>query len=95
MRRENLKLNTEIIQEELSNGETVYVARCIELDIASQGATVENAIDNVTSAVLGWLEVASAEEIMSRLPLARNKKRKVMTTQIEVPYGKIASAVGT
>ncbi len=44
-----------------------YVALCPELDIASQGATVEEALANVREAVELFLECASEEEIKNRL----------------------------
>ncbi len=48
-----------------------YVALCPELDIASQGKTIENAVDNLKEAVKLYLETASKEEIeesMSTVP---------------------------
>ena len=44
-----------------------YVATCQELDIVSQGATVEEARLNLVEAVEGFFEVASASEIRRRL----------------------------
>ncbi len=44
-----------------------YVATCPELDIVSQGKTVEEARLNVLEAVEGFFEVASASEIRRRL----------------------------
>jgi predicted RNase H-like HicB family nuclease len=43
-----------------------YVALCPELDIASQGETVEQARDNLTEAVELFLECADESEIQSR-----------------------------
>ena len=43
-----------------------YVATCEELDIVSQGDTVEEARRNLLEAVEGFLEVASASEIRRR-----------------------------
>jgi predicted RNase H-like HicB family nuclease len=43
-----------------------YVALCPELDIASQGDTVEKARDNVKEAVELFFECASDEEIARR-----------------------------
>lgn len=54
---------TAIIQRE-GDG---YVATCQELDIVSQGETVENARLNLLEAVEGFFEVASPSEIRRRL----------------------------
>jgi len=43
-----------------------YVATCPELDVVSQGSTVEEARLNHVEAVEGFLEVASASEIQRR-----------------------------
>ncbi|PAX46602.1 type II toxin-antitoxin system HicB family antitoxin [Brunnivagina elsteri] len=40
-----------------------YVALCPELDIASQGKTIEEARDNLVEAVELFFETASASEI--------------------------------
>jgi predicted RNase H-like HicB family nuclease len=48
-----------------------YVSLCPELDIASQGDTVEEAKRNLSEAVEGFLEVAPAEEINARLTTER------------------------
>ena len=44
-----------------------YVSLCPELDIASQGDTVDEARANLREAVEGFLEVASAQELSGRL----------------------------
>ena len=44
-----------------------YVALCPELDIASQGTTVEEAKANLKEAVELFLECADSEEIKQRL----------------------------
>ena len=44
-----------------------YVALCPELDIASQGETIDDAVQTFKEAVEGFFEVASREEIESRL----------------------------
>ncbi len=56
-----LKL-TAIINKE----EDMYVALCPELDIASQGNTIEEAKDNLKEAVSLFLECASKEEIAEK-----------------------------
>ncbi|MGH9381234.1 MAG: type II toxin-antitoxin system HicB family antitoxin [Thermoanaerobaculia bacterium] len=44
-----------------------YVALCPELDVASQGATVEEAVANLREAVELFLECADPSEVESRL----------------------------
>ncbi|MBI1338578.1 MAG: type II toxin-antitoxin system HicB family antitoxin [Phycisphaera sp.] len=44
-----------------------YVSLCPELDIASQGDTIEEARANLIEAVEGFFEVTSPEEITQRL----------------------------
>jgi predicted RNase H-like HicB family nuclease len=44
-----------------------YVSTCPELDIVSQGGTVEEARLNLVEAVEGFLEIASSSEIRRRL----------------------------
>ncbi len=44
-----------------------YVATCPELDVVSQGDTVEQARLNLLEAVEGFFEVASVSEIRRRL----------------------------
>ena len=58
-----------------------FVALCPELDVASQGGTVEEAKANLTEAVELFLETASASEIESRL------HAEVFVTRLEVTVG--------
>jgi predicted RNase H-like HicB family nuclease len=58
-----------------------YVALCPELDIASQGDTVEHARDNLKEALELFFETASPEEILERL------HGDVFVTQVEVAVG--------
>jgi predicted RNase H-like HicB family nuclease len=44
-----------------------YVATCPELDVVSQGRTIEEARLNLVEAVEGFFEVASPSEIRRRL----------------------------
>jgi predicted RNase H-like HicB family nuclease len=55
-----------------------YVALCPELDIASQGNTVEEARLNLKEALELFFEAASAEEIRDRL------HDEVFVTRVEV-----------
>jgi len=54
---------TAIIQRE-GNG---YVAQCAELDIASEGDTVEQARENLQEALELFFETAPEEEVSRRL----------------------------
>lgn len=47
--------------------ENGYVSHCLDYDIASQGQTSDEAIENIKEAVSLFLEVASSAEIQSRL----------------------------
>ena len=58
-----------------------YVALCPELDIASQGATVPEARENLKEALELFFETASATEIQHRL------HKEVYVTQVEVTGG--------
>ncbi|MCA1809758.1 MAG: type II toxin-antitoxin system HicB family antitoxin [Lentisphaerae bacterium] len=44
-----------------------YVSLCPELDVASQGDTVERATSNLKEAVELFLECASPEELLERM----------------------------
>jgi predicted RNase H-like HicB family nuclease len=67
---------TAVLQKE---GE-VYAASCPELDVASQGATVEEATSNLREAIELFLECTDAEEIARRL------RHDVLVTRIEVKH---------
>lgn len=58
-----------------------YVALCPELDIASQGDSIEQARENLREALELFFEVASAEEIDRRF------SEDVFVTQVEVAVG--------
>jgi len=58
-----------------------YVSSCPELDIASQGATVEEARDNLREAVELFFETASAQEIKERT------QNEVYVTRMEIAVG--------
>ncbi len=59
----------------------MYVALCPELDVASQGRTVEEATANLKEAVELFLECADPEEIAGRL------HNEVFVTRIEAVHG--------
>jgi len=58
-----------------------YVSLCPELDIASQGESVEEARDNLREALELFFEAASPEEIKQRL------HGEIFITQVEVALG--------
>ena len=58
-----------------------YVALCPELDIASQGDSIEQARDNLQEAVELFFETASQEEI------GRRYSQGIFVTQLEVVSG--------
>jgi predicted RNase H-like HicB family nuclease len=58
-----------------------FVSLCPELDIASQGATIEEARTNLIEALTLFFETASPSEVASRL------HGEVFVTQVEVPVG--------
>ena len=58
-----------------------FVALCPELDIASQGTTVDDARKNLQEALELFFETASPEEIKQRL------HEEVYVTQVEVAVG--------
>jgi predicted RNase H-like HicB family nuclease len=65
---------TAIIKRE----DDMYVALCPELDIASQGDSIESARDNLQEAIELFFETASPGEIKERL------HGEIFITQVEV-----------
>ncbi len=68
---------TAVIERE----DNMYVALCPELDIASQGETVEEARKNLKEAIELFFETASSKEIRERL------HDEVFVTRLEVAVG--------
>ncbi|MGA2736926.1 MAG: type II toxin-antitoxin system HicB family antitoxin [Bryobacteraceae bacterium] len=58
-----------------------FVSLCPELDIASQGSSVEEAQANLVEALTLFFESAEASEVTRRL------HSDVFVTQVEVPVG--------
>ncbi|MER0216752.1 MAG: type II toxin-antitoxin system HicB family antitoxin [Nitrosomonas sp.] len=71
------KQMTAIIEREGSG----YVSFCPELDIASQGDTVQEARENLREALGLFFETASAEEIQQRL------HEEIYITRLEIAIG--------
>ena len=68
---------TAIIERE----DDAFVALCPEVDVASQGSTIEEARANLIEALTLFFEVADEAEISRRM------HREVFVTQVEVPVG--------
>lgn len=66
---------TAIIERETDG----YVALCPELDVASQGDSVEEARNNLVEAIELFFEVASPDEVSQRLAT------ELFITQVSVP----------
>jgi predicted RNase H-like HicB family nuclease len=62
MATESDRLFTAIIERE----DDTYVALCPELDIASQGGSIENALENLREAVDLFLQAADPKEVQER-----------------------------
>jgi predicted RNase H-like HicB family nuclease len=58
-----------------------FVALCPEVDIASQGSSIEEARANLVEALTLFFEVADESEISRRV------HREVFVTQVEFPVG--------
>jgi predicted RNase H-like HicB family nuclease len=58
-----------------------FVALCPELDVASEGSSIEEARANLIEALTLFFESASPSEV------ARRSRGEVFVTQIEVPVG--------
>jgi predicted RNase H-like HicB family nuclease len=63
----------------IERGDKEYVSVCPELDVASQGATVEEARANLAEAVELFLEHADEAEVAERL-----HSNEVYVTRLEV-----------
>ena len=68
---------TAIIERE----EEGFVSLCPELDIASQGSSVEEARANLIEALSLFFETADPSEV------ARRFRSEIFVTQVEVPVG--------
>ena len=74
---QNRKQFTAVIERE----DDSYVAFCPELDIASQGESVEEARQNLKEAIELFFETASKQEVLERL------HEEVFITRLEVAVG--------
>jgi len=58
-----------------------YVSLCPELDVASQGKTIEEARDNLSEALKLFVETASPEKLKQRL------RREMFVTKVVAGVG--------
>ena len=68
---------TAIIERE----EDGFVSLCPELDVASQGSTIEEARANLVEALSLFFETADPSEVSRRF------RSEIFVTQVEVPVG--------
>jgi predicted RNase H-like HicB family nuclease len=80
---EQVRRLTAVIERE----DDVYVALCPEYDIASQGATIEEARANLIEALTLFFETADRDEVQ------RRGRSGVFVTQVEVPVGYASDSV--
>ncbi len=74
---QQLRRMTAIIERE----DDGFVALCPELDVASQGSSIEEARANLIEALTLFFEVAGDAEISRRM------HAELFVTQVEVPVG--------
>ena len=74
-------LRTQRLTAIIEREEDGYVALCPDLDIASQGETIEEARTNLVEALTLFFETASPTEVNRRL------HSELFVTQVEVPVG--------
>ena len=58
-----------------------FVALCPEVDVASQGSTIEEARSNLIEALTLFFEVADESEVSRRM------HSELFVTQVEIPVG--------
>lgn len=73
-----MKMQLTAFIEREGNG---YVSLCPEFDIASQGDTVEEALENLREALELFFETASPEEVRTR------SHEEVYVTRVEIAVG--------
>ena len=70
----------------VKKGEKQYVALCPELDVVSQGKTIEEAVRNLKEAIELHIDVMGLPEGVS--------KEEALVTSIEVDHGKTTAIIG-
>ena len=74
-------MSTETLTAVIQREGASYTSLCPELDIASQGSTIEEARDNLAEALELFFESADSSEIRERL------HRETLVTTIQVAVG--------
>lgn len=70
----------------IKKGDKQYVALCPELDVVSQGYTIEEALKNLKEAVELYIEEMGLPEGIGKEPM--------IITSFGIKYDKVASTVG-
>jgi len=65
----------------LEQEDDTFVALCPELDVASQGTSIDEALANLKEAVELFLEAADPDEI------AQRRRGQILVTHFEAAYG--------
>ena len=86
-----MRMTAIITCELFSDDSPAYVARCPELNLTSQGATIEESRANLQEAIEGFLEVASADEVEQALQEG-GRAVALMALEIEVPQANSQNA---
>ncbi|MEK6891184.1 MAG: hypothetical protein AABX03_03525 [Nanoarchaeota archaeon] len=73
---ENMILDVVITQEKIED-KTFFVAQGIQIDVASQGLSLEEAIDNIKDAA--EIVIASSKELKNKIIESRNEKAPIIT----------------
>jgi predicted RNase H-like HicB family nuclease len=82
----------QVWKEELTDGSDMYVACALELEITSQGETVELAMEHVREAIVVFFENASEAELDQWLkPL--EKRKNVSMNRVHIPSGQPQNAI--
>jgi len=74
-------VKTQTVTAIVQKDQDAWIALCPEFDVASQGATMEEATANLREAVELFIEVASPEELEQRL------HSETYLSQLEVKLG--------
>ena len=89
-----MEVTLDIGPETLSNGERVYVASFREVDICTQGSTIEEAKKNAIESMTLFLDCASESELNRRVNIPRRTTKDVFTSRVEIPIGHAAYPLG-
>jgi predicted RNase H-like HicB family nuclease len=85
MATETYEISVEIWQEPLTDNHKVYIARCVDLEIVSQGDTIEQAQSNLIEALNAFMECATSTERDHCLQGLSRKTHK-MTSRVKLGF---------